>query len=132
VKRWALEIGQFMDKATPAPPGIVYRGITGIREASIQKFLTEPTFHWDATSSVSRKGSTSESFAGGMTSKGDVFFAINHRSAVPVETISQHKSEKELLMRKGSTFRITRRYLNDAGALMIEADELPTAKKPAS
>jgi hypothetical protein len=132
VKRWTHEIEQFMDKATPAPRGIVYRGITGIREASIQKFLTEPTFHWDSTTSCSRKGATSESFAGGMTSKGDVFFAINHHSAVPVETISQHKSEKELLMRKGSTFRITRRYLTDSGALVIEADELPTSKKPAS
>lgn len=125
VKQWAREIAQFMDKARPAPPGIVYRGITNVRAASLNALLTKPTFEFDATSSVSRKGSTSLHFAGGMQSRGDVFFVINHRSAVPVETISQHKSEKELFLRKGTNFRVTRRYRNASGGVVIEADELP-------
>ncbi len=122
-KKYAKDIEQFMAKATPAPPGTIYRGITDIGDETLKRFCTGSHFTFDATSSCSRTGAKAKSFGGGARERGQVYFVLDHKTAVPVETISQHGSENELFVRKGTSFWVTRRYRHE-GAVVIEAREM--------
>jgi hypothetical protein len=123
-RRYAADIEQFMAKAKPMPPGIMYRGLKDLDAKHLNRLLTEPTFGFNCTSSCSRKGEVSwGTFASGGYSKGSVLLVIKQKTAVPVETISTHDHELELLAKKGSAYRITERYRHK-NAVIIECEEV--------
>ena len=125
IQQHARDIREFMARAKPAPQGVIYRGITNLSSDKLDSILKQPIVGFDATTSTSRKASVSKDrFGGGMDSKGDLLFVIKHKTAVPVETISRHTEEEELLMKKGTQFRVTRRFRNAAGAAIIEMEEI--------
>lgn len=126
IKQHAKDLEQFFATAEKAPPGTIYRGIHSLSDETIASFLREPLFSFNATTSMSRAGETAQSFGSGLSRKGTLLFVINHKTGVPVETISMH-TEYEVFLAKGTTFKVTKRYLGKGGSVVIEADELTGA-----
>ena len=125
----AHDLQGFFAKATPTP-GVVYRGIAA-DDAKIHALLEHHTLTMPATSSASREPNVAIHFG-----RTDVRLAKEHgqtvvpavlrlrqQSGVAVEHLSNTSSEREVMLPKGTSFRITGRG-QTGGFLVIDAEEI--------
>lgn len=110
-------------------PGKVYRGMSNISSEHVQHLMSNNTFEMGSLSSTSRSMGVSDVFfAGGRQS---ALFVLHQKSGVAIESVSTKKGEKEILLPKGSRFKITKRYQRDKSIggnvqkqIVIEAIEI--------
>lgn len=122
VRAQAATLSAFLERATPLPC-TVYRGLYGLSDEALAKLASSPTIDIDAFSSTSRSYQIANRFA---LSTDDPAHAavivLRQRSGVPIETMSKNKTEKEVLLRRGTKYRVVSRYYS-GGILHIEAEE---------
>jgi len=117
---------QSMFDTLPKMPGVVFRGMyffSIVREKMIDSFMQKEYIEFDSISSTSRSCVEALEFSGGDLN-GAVLLKLNQKNAIPVETISGHPSEKELIMKAGTKFRVLKRMKTSQGGLVIEAEEI--------
>lgn len=123
-------------------PGTVFRGIKlhggipqAIRDTIIEQFLTMPEWGLGkagvgATSSTSWNVDVAKRFIGGdhdpPVGEARILFKLNGKTQIPIETISDFKSECELLLSRETRFRTTSIYRQAgcARVIVIEAEEI--------
>lgn len=144
-KRSADSLERFFEKATPTPC-TVYRGMHGLPDDVMSKLLANPHFEMSASTSTSRTPDVAmQSNFGNIheysqsSTDNRVLMILKQRTAVAVETISSVKHENELLIRKGTKFRVTGAYRAEGykNVLILEGEEVGNelvpeapAKKP--
>ena len=116
-------------KMEPVSPRVVYRGLTKLDKATFDAIRSSATIEIGAVSSTTWNVDVAKSFADlGVQDPGThgILFALKARSAVGIETASHFREERELLLKKGVRFRVTKIYrpTEDASAVVIEAEEI--------
>ena len=116
-------------KMEPVSPRVVYRGLTKLDKATFDAIRSSATIEIGAVSSTTWNVDVAKSFADlGVQDPGThgILFALKARSAVGIETVSHFREERELLLKKGVRFRVTKIYrpTEDASAVVIEAEEI--------
>lgn len=121
-------LDEVFKKVPPAPPMTVYRGIGKLTRAVFDKFLADDEFEFGATTSTSWAPTVAANF---MNTERDkpyrVFFVLKQRSGIPVEPVTNVPGENELIIKKGTRFRATKKLRNEGSnneILIIEAEEI--------
>lgn len=129
----AVRQGEALERVfgkVPAQPGQVFRGIRGLKDETMKKFMDEDVVHAEALTSTSRKAGVAMDFMGGVSryNKDDnkVFFVIHQHSGIGVETHSQHEHEKEIILSSKASFRVLARHKaeEDPKCLIVECEEI--------
>ena len=85
--------------------GEVYRGISNLSDETLAAFTRASEVEFQALSSSSKDLGVAEYFSGGGNS---VLFRIKTKTGVDIEGVSHAASEKEVLLRAGSKYKIDR------------------------
>ena len=119
-----------VDRMAPVSPRVVYRGVRDLSPAVFKSILEAEHVEMGAISSASWNVGVARGFAEIHTAtegSRSVLFALKSKSARAIEMVSEFSGEKELLLKKGAKFRVTRIYRPDENAehaAVIEAEEL--------
>ncbi len=101
-------INQYITKA-PAYKGEIYRGMgfsSAEDQAGFLKSLGSKSLN--AMSSFSSKSRVADSFISTSSSFGVVLKVVNNKSGVSIKNISQYKTESEVLVPKGTKYKIVK------------------------
>ncbi len=101
--------------------GTVYRGMNFSDKASLNKFLKSKTIEMESDSS----SSISKETAAGFASQGreSLLLEIKSKTAVSVENLSSFRSERELILRKGSKYAVGKKTTKN-GLTTVQLVEL--------
>lgn len=109
-------------------PGQVFRGIRNLPKNVVDQLMSQDTIELGGSSSSSRTADIAiEGFMGGTTGSGyRAFFVIHSKSGVAIETISECKSENEVLISGQKKFKVLSRHVASdcAQCLIVEIEEL--------
>jgi len=117
----------FGNHRIPKTEGIVYRGIGRLNEQAMASFINKDEMQFQATTSTSITAAVSaERFMpdGGKAAPYRVLMKLKQKSGVAIRALSSFGSEDEVLMAKGSTFKITGRRKFGDNVLLIEGEEV--------
>ncbi len=103
----------------PKFEGVVWRG-ANISESIIEGYAA----NMSKGLPITFEGFTSTSRIKGANFSGNVMFRIQSKTGAIVEDISLHKSEKEVLFRAGSRFKITKMEKRGYSGWIVELEEL--------
>lgn len=88
----------------------VYRGMHDLKREFVEKIINAKVFRWDGVTSTSWSVDRARNFAAPGEDTYAVFFVMRVQpgstNRIGVETISQHDYEREILLRRGTRFRI--------------------------
>lgn len=93
-------------KSVEKSPGVVYRGLA-VDEKTFNRLMSSDNMMVDAISSTSRDPKVAYGFAGGNTHT--VVMKMRQKSGISVESASQYGNEKEIMLNKGTAFRVVKR-----------------------
>ncbi|MFA5186305.1 MAG: hypothetical protein WC551_07515 [Patescibacteria group bacterium] len=101
-----VAINKAMDRA-PKHAVTVYRGLA-LTDSQIGDLIKTKELVFDAMASSSRSAKMAQTFIGSTGyGKRGVFMQIRQKSGIPVESISEIKGEREIMIRKGTAIKIT-------------------------
>ena len=138
----ALEhIDQMFEDVAPTP-GIAYRGLKNIDAETIQKIIDSKTYTVDSLSSFTARHSVAEDFTVGigqdlnhdlMHPAGySVILRVKHESGINIMAMSQIETEREILIKKDTKFRIVgvkrEKYSPGSGRgplVVMDLEEIP-------
>lgn len=127
-KRYHRDLMAGLDAMTPMSERIVYRGLGDLDREVFDAIRTSAHIDIGAVSSTSWNVEIAKSFAGvGDSEKCSVLLQLKTRSGYAIEQISRYESERELLVRKGVRYRVTKVSRVDEApdrAVLIEAEEI--------
>ncbi len=112
VKAQVDEINAAFDK-TPVFNEPVYRGLSALTEETVNKMLQNPEMHLEAVTSATYEPAQGLDFAHraydrGADAKYGVLFKIENPRGMLIENVSGIKKEREVLLKKGSKFKMTK------------------------
>lgn len=120
-----------INKMQPVSERVVYRGLKGLDRAAFESILASEHVEMGAVSSTSWNPAIAKDFAGlDIPDPGthQIVFQLKTRSGRAIEEVSHFQGEREILLPKGTKFRVTRIYrpAGDAedSAAVIEAEEI--------
>lgn len=93
-------------KTVEKSPGVVYRGLA-VDEKTFNNLMSSDHMMVDAISSTSRDPKSAHGFTGGNTHR--VVMKLRQKSGISVESASQYGNEKEIMLNKGTAFRVVKR-----------------------
>lgn len=129
-KKARTDLYKALDRMDPVSERTVLRGLRGLDAATFDAIRVASTVDMGAVSSNTWNANVAHGFAGlhdAEEGKHGVLFALKTRSAYAIEEISEFPEERELLLKKGTRFRVTRVYRPDIAperTVVIEAEEL--------
>lgn len=103
--------------------GIVYRGLKGLDEKTMNSFLTNEEFGFPAFTSTSVNEEISKSNFGGGYSDSSIMLRMRQYSGVPVDAVSQVQGEKEVLLHAGTRWKVVGRSQVD-GKHWIDLEQM--------
>lgn len=108
----------------------VYRGMRQLSPELVTEIINSKGFEWQALTSTSWSSAKAENFSvGSSKSKMGIMFVMQTRTETAarrlgMETISQVAHEKEIMLARGSRFRITNVQQLDEQRLIVYGEEL--------
>lgn len=126
-RRSGDRIDAIVRNAKPSP-GVVYRGLNGLTEAQLQTLIDNDTITLGGITSTSRSFAVAgTNFATNVqygSAVKNAILVMHQHSAVSVEHVSSKKKEAELVLPRGTKFRVLKRYAPNDKRLVIEMEEI--------
>ena len=130
-QQYHRDIYAALHRMSPVSERFVYRGLSNLTTDVFNAILASEHVEIGALSSSSWNVGVADEFAGteiATPNAHSVIFKLKAKSARAIESISAFQAERELLLLKGSRFRVTRVYRPEGSgadaAAVIEAEEL--------
>ncbi|GAC1475622.1 MAG: hypothetical protein PVSMB8_00390 [Vulcanimicrobiaceae bacterium] len=111
-------------KSTVPVAGQTWRGMA-LNKGQLAKLMVEDDMVMHATSSSSTENAVARNFISTSTEKPHgVLLRLQQKSGMAIKAMSTHASEEEILIARGTRFRITKREMLTNGTVLVDAEEV--------
>lgn len=123
VKKMAKDINDALDKHATEIDGVLHRGMGNLSKEQCQEIIGQTMFQFNAMSSATRRVQVAEGFSSGHGgSQYAIRFEIHKAQGLPIETISGIKSEREVLLAKGTNYHPRRIWKEGPTKYVVEME----------